>query len=120
MTGTSTLPLPWLLVATPQLQDPNFKKAVVLVVEHGDGGALGFIINRPLTTPVADIVTDPPAPIPANVPTWLGGPVETSRGLILHRDAVGASPDAARGASVSVSSSPATLSQLIAAAEQRN
>jgi putative transcriptional regulator len=125
MSGTTGLPLPWLLVATPQLQDPNFKKSVVLIVDHGAGGAMGFIINRPLTTPVAAIVTDPPGPIPGNVPAWLGGPVETSRAMILHRDDDAGEADstdggARRGSSLSVSASPATLRKLIAAAEQRN
>ncbi|MGC3973562.1 MAG: YqgE/AlgH family protein [Nitrospira sp.] len=36
-----------LLVATPALNDPNFRQAVVLVCEHGPEGALGVIVNRP-------------------------------------------------------------------------
>ena len=36
-----------LLVATPELTDPNFHRAVVLVLEHNDDGALGLILNRP-------------------------------------------------------------------------
>src|SRR4051812_11769682 len=35
-----------LLIASPKLMDPNFFKSVVLVVQHGDGGALGLILNR--------------------------------------------------------------------------
>src|SRR3712207_1277597 len=36
------------LVAAPKLRDPNFFKAVVLIVQHNDDGALGLIVNRPL------------------------------------------------------------------------
>src|SRR3954471_10764496 len=35
-----------LLIASPKLLDPNFFKSVVLIVQHGDGGALGLILNR--------------------------------------------------------------------------
>jgi putative transcriptional regulator len=38
-----------LLVATPPLEDPNFDRTVVYMIEHGDDGAIGVIINRPLT-----------------------------------------------------------------------
>lgn len=37
-----------LLVATPPLEDPNFDRTVVYVLEHHDDGALGVIINRPI------------------------------------------------------------------------
>jgi putative transcriptional regulator len=35
------------LVAKPKLQDPNFRQAVVLLLEHGDQGAFGVVVNRP-------------------------------------------------------------------------
>src|SRR3569833_2492734 len=43
-----------LLVASPRLRDPNFFKAVVLIVKDEDDGALGVILNRPLEISVAD------------------------------------------------------------------
>lgn len=39
-----------LLVATPQLRDPNFFQTVVLMVQHDKHGALGLILNRPTET----------------------------------------------------------------------
>ena len=36
-----------LLVAEPALQDPNFARTVVLVLEHNDDGAIGVVLNRP-------------------------------------------------------------------------
>jgi putative transcriptional regulator len=38
---------PGFLVAAPSLLDPNFKRSVVLLVDHGPKGSLGFIVNRP-------------------------------------------------------------------------
>lgn len=38
---------PGFVVAMPSLRDPNFARAVVLLVEHGPGGSLGFVVNRP-------------------------------------------------------------------------
>jgi len=43
-----------LLVATPILGDPNFDGTVVLILEHGDDGAVGVVLNRPTGTDVAD------------------------------------------------------------------
>ncbi len=41
-----------LLVASPKLGDPNFFRAVVLLVRHNEDGALGLILNRPSDTPL--------------------------------------------------------------------
>jgi len=43
-----------LLVASPVLVDPNFDGTVVLVLEHGDDGAAGVVLNRPTATDVGD------------------------------------------------------------------
>ena len=36
-----------LLVATPPLEDPNFDRTVVYVIDHGDDGTVGVVVNRP-------------------------------------------------------------------------
>lgn len=36
-----------LLIAAPALVDPNFRRAVVLMLEHSPDGALGLVLNRP-------------------------------------------------------------------------
>jgi putative transcriptional regulator len=48
-----------LLVAAPSLVDPNFARAVVLLLAHGDQGALGLVLNRPTRTSLA-----------ASLPEW--------------------------------------------------
>ena len=37
-----------LLVATPDLQDPNFRETVVYMIHHDEGGAMGLVLNRAL------------------------------------------------------------------------
>ncbi|MFD4375205.1 YqgE/AlgH family protein [Streptomyces sp. NPDC058486] len=45
-----------LLVATPALADPNFDRAVVLLLDHDDEGSLGVVLNRPTPVTVGDVL----------------------------------------------------------------
>ena len=73
-----------LLVATPMLGDPNFRRTVVLVVEHeAEQGTLGVVLNRPTKVPVGqvlepwtELVTDPSV-------VFTGGPVAPNSALAL-------------------------------------
>jgi putative transcriptional regulator len=47
-----------LLIASPRLMDPNFVRAVVLLVQHDDNGSLGLILNRPLDVTLKDVVRE--------------------------------------------------------------
>lgn len=65
-----------LLIASPQLLDPNFVKTVVLLIQHSDQGALGVVLNRPTSKKVRELwkeVGD--APCNSDEPVCLGGPV---------------------------------------------
>jgi putative transcriptional regulator len=65
-----------LLVAHPNMHDPNFRRSVLFVSAHDpNDGALGVIINRPLDKQVADLVTETPPDGLGDVPVFLGGPV---------------------------------------------
>jgi putative transcriptional regulator len=65
-----------LLVAHPNMLDPNFRRTVLFISEHTrNEGALGVIINRPLDRQVSDLVTEAPPASLAEVPVFLGGPV---------------------------------------------
>jgi len=64
------------LFASPQLVDANFAKAVVLMIQHNDEGALGVIVNRPTCKTVEELwgeVGDEPCE--SQRPIYLGGPV---------------------------------------------
>jgi putative transcriptional regulator len=65
-----------LLVAHPNMLDPNFRRAVLFIYEHDSNeGAGGLIINRPLDKQVVDLVNEAPPEGLADVPVFLGGPV---------------------------------------------
>ena len=66
-----------LLIASPRLVDPNFAKAVVLMVQHGEEGALGLVVNRPLETSVEEICEKVlETPCAAEGMLFQGGPCE--------------------------------------------
>ncbi len=78
---------PTLLIAMPQLRDPNFARTVVLLCEHGPRGAMGFVVNRPTETLAAEAVAmDPPLQGDSGMRLWAGGPVEQHRGFLLLGD----------------------------------
>src|SRR5438105_11800201 len=65
-----------LLIAHPNMLDPNFRRAVLFISAHdAEDGALGVILNRPLDKQVADLVNEPAPAGLADVPVFLGGPV---------------------------------------------
>jgi putative transcriptional regulator len=77
-----------LLIAMPGMADPNFSTTVTLICEHSDAGALGIVINRPLTLKLgglfAQLDVANPDPAAAQVPVLMGGPVGPERGFVLH------------------------------------
>lgn len=74
-----------LLIAGPQLLDPNFRRTVVLITEHSEEGAMGVILNRPSGMSVADAAPDLEAMVDAETPIFAGGPVQPTAGLVLAR-----------------------------------
>jgi len=72
-----------LLVATPTLLDPNFRRAVVLVAEHGEAGAMGVVLNRPSETSVGDAVPALASLTGDDEPLFVGGPVAEDSVLAL-------------------------------------
>lgn len=73
------------LLAAPQLADPNFVRTVVLLVQHHDEGAVGVILNRPSEVGVADVLP-PWASLASGPPVvFRGGPVSPDGALCLAR-----------------------------------
>lgn len=64
-----------LLVATPLIGDPNFDRTVVLVLEHGAGGAIGVVLNRPTDTDLVDPLPDWGTVAAEPRVVFVGGPV---------------------------------------------
>lgn len=72
------------LVAARSLTDPNFARSVVLLIDYGDAGAFGLIVNRPLTVKLADAVPElAPALEGRDDRLNFGGPVGRRALLIL-------------------------------------
>lgn len=72
-----------LLISAPSLFDPNFRRTVVLVGEHGEEGAMGLILNRASQTTVAEAVPDLAALVDPDEPVYVGGPVQPQAVLVL-------------------------------------
>ncbi len=76
-----------LLVASPKLADPNFERAVILLLDHGEEGALGIVINRPTGVAVEEILEpwhDQANMAPPGV-VFAGGPVSRDAVIGLAR-----------------------------------
>lgn len=70
-----------LLVATPQLRDPNFARTVILVLNHDEDGALGVVINRPSVLAVAQVLPDWSDAVASPSLVFGGGPVSPESAL---------------------------------------
>ena len=77
-----------LLIAMPQMADPVFYRTVTYVVEHTDDGAMGLIINQPMSMTLTQLFEDldirPRTGIDEAHPIVCGGPVQPDTGFVLH------------------------------------
>ncbi|MEQ8624169.1 MAG: YqgE/AlgH family protein [Vicingaceae bacterium] len=69
------------LIAEPFMQDPYFKRSVVLITEHSKDGAVGFILNQSLGIEVQEVLPDFPE---IKAPVFLGGPVNPQNLFFVH------------------------------------
>lgn len=74
-----------LLVAAPPLVDPNFDRTVVLMLEHGESGALGIVLNRPSDTTLSDVFPEWCDLVSPPGVAFAGGPVATDAVIALAR-----------------------------------
>jgi putative transcriptional regulator len=72
-----------LLIASPALQDPNFRRALVLICKHDNEGAFGLVLNRPLNFPVDQVLADWNAPLAEPARLFNGGPVGVTSAFAL-------------------------------------
>ncbi|MDQ6967742.1 MAG: YqgE/AlgH family protein [Mariprofundaceae bacterium] len=82
-----------LLLATPSLQDRQFKDSVILLCHHDKEGSMGLIINRPQEITIRDVLDDmklfPKEDVLKTFPeyrlvSYEGGPMDSFRGFVLH------------------------------------
>ncbi len=72
-----------LLIASPTLMDPNFRRTVVLIAAHDEDGALGLVLNRPSDLLVADAVERLGPVCTEHERVFVGGPVEPGAVMVL-------------------------------------
>lgn len=90
---------PVLLIAMPQIQDPFFHKSVVLLIQHGEEGSAGLIVNRPTGLQVSEVLSGMEMRWGGDetAVTWFGGPVAPQTGTVLYAPADGGGDGAPDG-----------------------
>jgi putative transcriptional regulator len=84
---------PGILAAAPSLKDPNFAKSIVLMAEHGDDGAVGFMLNKPSSVTLMalldkvdeGLLEEAQAHGVADQQVLIGGPVQKHIAWVLYR-----------------------------------
>lgn len=76
------------LIAMPNMVDPIFARSLMFVCEHGEQGAMGIIVNRPLGMTLSTLFEQIDVELRradvVELPVCFGGPVQTDRGFVLH------------------------------------
>lgn len=79
---------PCLLISSPNMHDPFFEHAVVLIWHHDEDGAIGVVVNRPLDHRLADVLEGPTFDDYERATVCWGGPVERGAGTAILRGTV--------------------------------
>ena len=73
----------------PNMADPNFSKTLTYICQHDEKGALGVVVNRPGEMTLGALLGKADISIDSDewksTPVYIGGPVQTGRGFVLHQ-----------------------------------
>ena len=76
------------LIAMPAMQEGVFAGTLTYICEHNENGALGIVVNRPISLTVGEMFDQINIPLHqpelVKMPVYFGGPVQTERGFVLH------------------------------------
>lgn len=76
------------LIAMPAMADPHFANTLTYICRHGEDGALGLVVNRPIDLTLRGLLEQIDIPMSADrgghLPVYYGGPVQVDRGFVLH------------------------------------
>jgi len=76
------------LIAMPAMQEGFFAGTLTYICEHNDNGALGIVVNRPISLTLGEMFDQINIPLHQpeleKMPVHFGGPVQTERGFVLH------------------------------------
>src|SRR4029077_16781585 len=71
-----------ILISEPFLNDPNFKRTIILLAEHNEEGSIGFILNKPTNLKIKDTIEDFPE---FDAIVYYGGPVQLNTLQFIHK-----------------------------------
>lgn len=84
---------PGFLISSPRLEGSPFERAVVLMVQHGEEGAMGYIVNKPLQLTFGGLMASVDGALEERMAgstreraVLYGGPVRTSQLWLIHQD----------------------------------
>ena len=76
------------LIAMPAMSDPYFANTLTYICRHGEDGALGLVVNRPIDLTLRGLLEQIDIPMSGDsggmLPVYYGGPVQMDRGFVLH------------------------------------
>jgi putative transcriptional regulator len=75
------------LIAMPNMADPNFNGTLTYICDHGEQGAMGVVVNRPIELYLSTLFEQIGLSLPERLQkqsVYFGGPVQTERGFVLH------------------------------------
>jgi len=76
------------LIAMPAMQEGVFAGTLTYICEHNENGALGIVVNRPISLTLGEMFDQINIPLHQpeleKMPVYFGGPVQTERGFVLH------------------------------------
>lgn len=100
------------LVSSPHLRGSLFERAVILLLEHDEKGAMGLVVNAPLGQGVSELLPDLPGGEAGSA--WVGGPVDPSVGWCLYRTALDMDGEVRLSPGLLITSSMDTLRAVVA------
>lgn len=71
-----------ILTSSPSLADPHFEKTEIIIVEHNEKGAMGFVLNQMHPRCLNELIEFNDCP---PLQLYIGGPVEQEKLFFLHR-----------------------------------
>lgn len=113
-----------LLVATPVIDSGCFQKSVIYVFNHSAEGAMGLIINQPLElvnySALLEGMDLPKDATNREIPIYFGGPVERTRGFVIHSTDYFREFSLARSAELAITASSVILGDIVAGNGPKN
>ncbi len=70
------------LISEPFLNDPNFKRTIILLAEHSEEGSVGFVLNKPTEVLISQMIPEFPE---FNSRVYYGGPVQLNTLQFVYR-----------------------------------